>query len=230
MLSPPEKCIPACSAHSRAKAFFKPLAERRLAPARLAGDEDAHEAGLLGALLGDVHGVRRRTDERLRAQSLERLQHLFGVAGADRDMRDAERIEGVERGAGDERARVVGGEQELAGAQAAARIAAPRDRAPILEIVARERYVARRAARAARRIDARRLLGPDRGMQAERRRLGLARAQLVLHGERQLRDALQAADRRRRVESRRGQLPAIERGALEQPRDLLAIQGYDRRR
>ena len=64
------------------------------------------------------------------------------------------RSNGAERGAGDERPGVVGRDDPLAGRDPRGRVAARRAGHPVVEVAGGERDVARRAGRAARRVDA----------------------------------------------------------------------------
>src|SRR5262249_8381409 len=156
------------------------------------------------------------------SQTLERGQDSLGVADAERNVHHADRLEGGERRAGDEGAGAEIGDDALAGLEAVRRIRLAADLAPLLDVVLRQRDVERRAARAAGGVAARRLADLDRGVAAERRMLRLALPQLVLLGERQRAERVEAAYCLRRRKARRAQLVAIERRALEQPRDLAA--------
>ena len=105
--------------HLRAPAVLELRAKGRLAAAGLARDEDALDtraAQVDGVPLGEVRGVRRRQHGRLGPQLLDRLQQALGVPGADRDVAEADAVEGGERRARDERAGVVGRDDPLAGA------------------------------------------------------------------------------------------------------------------
>jgi hypothetical protein len=162
-----------------------------------------------------VGRVRRRQHGGLGLQLLDRLQQPLGVAGADRDMRQADAVEGGERGAGDERAGVVGRDDPLPGLDTRGRVAARRAGDPVVEVGCGQRDVARRSGRPAGRVDADELARLRAEVGAER---VLARArgpQLLLVGERELRGLREPA--REALQSR-----TVEGRALAQVRELLA--------
>ena len=131
--------------HLRAPALLEPRAEGRLAAARLARDEHPLDARAPEVVaLGEVGGVGRRQHGRLRPQPLDRPHEPLGVAGADRDVAEADPVEGGERRAGDERPGVVGRDDPLAGADPGGGVAARGARDPVVEVAGRERDVARR--------------------------------------------------------------------------------------
>ena len=72
----------------------------------------------------------------LGAKQVDRRDEPLGVAGADRDVAEADPVERGERGAGDERPGVVGRDDPLAGADAGGRVAAGGARDPVLEVAA----------------------------------------------------------------------------------------------
>ncbi len=169
----PERDADVADAHRlgdpRAPALLELRAERRLAAARLAGDEDALDAraaeidAALRRPLEEMRRVRRREHRRLGSEIPDRLDEALGVPGADRDVREADPIEGGERGAGHERAGVVGRDDALAGRDARGRVAARRAGDPVVEVAGGQRDVARRPGRAARRVDADDLRASRRG-------------------------------------------------------------------
>ena len=71
------------------------------------------------------------------SQQLDRLDQPLGVAGADRDVGEAEAVERRERGAGHERPGVVGADDPLAGLDAGRGVAARRAGDPVVEVAAR---------------------------------------------------------------------------------------------
>ena len=181
--------MPSCSSHSPQSdtpMSPMPIASVTLAPqpsssfARKAGspppgspatrtrstDEPARST-LLGPL-EEVRGVRRREHRGFGREPLDREQQPLGVAGADRDVAQADPVEGRERGARDERPGVVRRDDALSGLDAGSRVAARRPRHPVVEVARRERDVARRAGRAARRVDADDLVRVRAEMRAER--------------------------------------------------------------
>ena len=97
-------------------------------------------------------GRRHRDDGRL--QQIDRRHQPLGVSRADGDMAEPEPVEGAERRAGDEGARVVGRDDPLAARHARGGVGARGGAHPDLEIAVGERDVARRSRRAAGRIDA----------------------------------------------------------------------------
>jgi hypothetical protein len=120
-------------------------------------------------------------------------------------VREADPVERVERRAGDERPRVVGGDDPLTGDDAGGRIASGRARDPVVEVARRQRDVARIARRAARRVDPDDLGALDAEVRADRILARVRRPELVLVGQRQLGDV---------VEARRFEAP-----------ELLAVEG-----
>ena len=124
-----------CLGHLRAPALLELGAEGRLAAARLSRDEDAPDARLAQVVaLGQVRGIRRREDDCVGLQRLDRPDQALGVAGSDRDVHEPDALEGGERCAGDERARVVRGDDPLAGLDARCRVAARRAGHPVLDV------------------------------------------------------------------------------------------------
>ena len=173
--------------HLRAPALLEPRAERGLAAAGLAGDEDTLDARVAEVVvLGQVRRIGRRQHGRLRAQPLDRLHEPVGVARADGDVAETDPVEGGERGAGDERPGVVGRDDPLAGADPGGGVAARRAGDPVVEVTGRERDVARLAGRAARRVDPDELVRLRAEMRPERVLGRARRPQLVLLGQRQL--------------------------------------------
>ena len=144
---------------------------------------DLEQVGRVG---GGEHGD-------LRSQQLDRAQHALGVAGADRDVRQADPFQGAERSAGHERTRVVRADRALARADSGGRVAARGPRDPVLEVPCRQRDVAGRTGGAARRVDAHDLLGTDAQVRADRVVGGGGLSQLALLGERELVDLGEAA-------------------------------------
>ena len=131
--------------HPRAPAFLEPRAEGRLAAAGLARDEHALDARAPEIVaLGEVGRVRRRQHRRLRPQLLDRADEPIGVPGADRDVGEADPVEGGERRAGDERPGVVGRDDPLARCDPGRGVAARGAGDPVVEVAGRERDVARR--------------------------------------------------------------------------------------
>src|SRR6185436_4441727 len=108
----PERCGDVADAHDLVdhgvECTLQFGAERFLAAAGLAAHDDSPDRreahSLRGGGLGNMQGVRRRAGERLGLKPLDRGEELVGVAHADRDVHRADRLEGGERGAGDERA------------------------------------------------------------------------------------------------------------------------------
>ena len=78
----------------------------------------------------------------------------YRVPGADRDVGQPEALEGAERGTRNEWPRVVGRDDALAGGDPRGGVAARRPGHPVVEVAGRERDIARRSGRAARRVDA----------------------------------------------------------------------------
>src|SRR5947209_18965648 len=68
-------------------------------------------------------------------------------------MRAADRLEGRQRGAGDEGPGAVGRDDALARLEAVLRVGVATDPAPVLDVAFRQRDVERHAARAAGRVD-----------------------------------------------------------------------------
>jgi len=106
--------------HPCAPAALELYPKGRLAPAGLAGDENAVHARTgevhpsLGGNLGEVGGVRRGQHHRLGAEELDRPQEALRVPGPDGDVAEPDAVERREGRAGDERAGVVGGDDALA--------------------------------------------------------------------------------------------------------------------
>src|SRR3954470_2802724 len=160
--------------HACAPAVLEPAPARRRAAARLARDEDAPDArrGEVHAAVGrpfdQVRRVRRRQHRRLGLEQLDRAQESLGVAGADRDVAEADALERGQRRARGERPGVVGRDDPLAGLDAGRGVAARRARDPVLDVGRRQRDVARRAGRPARRVDPRDLLARRAEVRADR--------------------------------------------------------------
>ena len=226
------RCIPSCSlalaqerradvadAHRlgdfRAPALLELRAERRLAAAGLAGDEDALDArARANRGSRQIRGVRRGEHDGLGLQRLDRADQELRVAGADRDVHEPDPLERRKRRACDERAGVVRRDDPLSGLDSRRRIAARRAGQPVLDVARCERDVARRAGRAARRVDADDL-GRLRAEVRAERALGRDRvAQLVLLGQRQLGEVLEP------VAGARAELLAVEGRALEEVGEL----------
>ena len=175
--------------HAGAPAVLERRSERGLAAAGLAGDEDSPDARIAQVgELEEVRGVRRRQHDRVGTQLLDREQRALARACAGRDMTDADPRKCVECGSGDERARVVRGEDAVAARETGRRVAARGAGHPVVEVAFGERDVARRAGRAARRVDADELGRRCAEMRADRIVSPARRTQLVLLGQRQLRD------------------------------------------
>ena len=173
--------------------------EGRLAAARLARHEhplDARSAQVEPSSCGpldDVGRVGRRQHGSLGAKAVDRGDEPLGVAGADRDVAQPDPVERGERGAGDEGPGVVGRDDPLAAPDARGGVAPGRAGDPVVEVAGGERDEARRAGRAGGRVDPDELLGPRAEVRADRvvRRDRLA--QLLLPGERELRDLSEPA-------------------------------------
>ena len=73
--------------------------------------------------LGQVRGIRRREDDGLRLQRLDRADQALGVSGPDRDVHEPDALERGQRRARDERAGVVSRDDPLAGLDARSRVA-----------------------------------------------------------------------------------------------------------
>ena len=88
---------------ARAPGGLEPGAQVGLAAARLAGDEQAADArggeveALAGGALGEVQGEGGGQRQRVGPEQADRRQHPLAAAGADGDVAEAERGEGVER-------------------------------------------------------------------------------------------------------------------------------------
>ena len=236
-------CMPSCSSHSpnsetpmsptpiasvtfAPQPAFQPRPERLLAAAGLTGHEhalDARPREVDAALLCDLDEMGRvggREHGGFGTQALDRQQQPLRVARAEGDVAEPDAVEGGERGAGRERPGVVRRHDPLAGRDAGRRIAPRRRRHPVVEITGRQRHVARRAGRAARRVDADEL-GRVRAEMGSDRVVGRARRpQLVLLGQRQLRDAREPTRLLRRGQA---ELLPVERRSVEQIRKLLAV-------
>src|SRR3954470_7139856 len=209
-----------------APAFLERAAERGLGAAGLPGDEDVPHArraqvhAALGRPLDEVGGVRWGQHGGLRLEQLDGPHQALGVAGADGDVAEADPLERGGGGARRERAGVVRRDDALAGLDARRRVAARGALDPVVEVRRRQRDVARRAGRAARRVDADDVLARRAQVRADRVLLGDRRADLGLLGERQARDVIQAARVLGRCDA---ELAAVERRALEQVGDLRAV-------
>ena len=126
-------------------------AEGGLAAPGLAGDEDAFDArsakveAPLGRPLDEVRRVGGGEHGRVGLEQLDRQHQPLGVAGPDRDVTEADPVEGRERGSGRERPRVVGGNDPFAGRDPGGRVAARRRGHPVVEVAGGQRDVARGA-------------------------------------------------------------------------------------
>ena len=196
--------------HAGAPALFEHCAESRLAAARLARDQHARDArpaqveAPLGRPLDEVGGVGGSDHRSLGLQQVDREHQPLRVAGADRDVRDADALEGVQRRARHERAGVVGGDDALPRGHAGGRVAAGRPGHPVVEVAGGQRDVAGRAGGAAGRVDPRDLGRRRAQVRADRivrRGRGL---DLGLLGQRQLRDLRQPARVGWGLDTRRG--------------------------
>jgi hypothetical protein len=206
-------------------------AEGGLPTARLAGDEDALDARArqveapVGSRLDQVGGVGGRQDRGLRAEELDRGQQPLGVAGAEGNVTGTDAVEGSQGGARHERARVICRDEPLAGREARGGVAPRRPCHPVLEVVRGQRDVARRAGRAARRVDPDDLLGRRAEMRSERI-LGRDRLpQLPLLGQRQAGEVGEPAGVRGRGAARGDELGPVERRAREDVCELCAVRG-----
>ena len=89
--------------HRRAPALLEPGPERRLPAARLARDENALDARpaqvppALGGPLDEIGRIRRGQHRGVGLQQLDRGDQALAVAGADRDVADADPVERLER-------------------------------------------------------------------------------------------------------------------------------------
>ncbi len=199
-------------------------------PAGLARDHHPLHARLgevhaaLPRPFGEMQGVGRRRHDGAGLELVDRGHQPLGVSRADRNMAKAEPVEGVERGAGDERPGVVARDDAFAAHDAGGRVGARGGAHPDLEIGGGEGNVARRPGRAAGRIDARDLAGRRGQMRADRLFARARGAQLVLFGERQRGDRLEPADRFGGSESGARQLVAIEARTVEEIDDPRAIE------
>ena len=121
--------MPMASVTLRAPAFLELFAKSGLAAPRLAGDEYAHDAGgaqvdiSLAGPLDEVGRVGGRQDGRLRLEQLDRQDQTLGVPCADGNVAQADALERRQSRSGDERARVVGRDDALAGLDARGRVA-----------------------------------------------------------------------------------------------------------
>ena len=185
--------------HARAPSLLEPRAECGLPSAGLSGDEhplhrrSAQVEVALGRPLDEVRRVRRRQHDGIGPELLDREHQPLGVPGPDRDVSETDPVERAECRAGHERPGVVGRDDALAGANAGCGVAPRRAGDPVVEVAGRERDVARRPGRPARRVDADDLGRLRAEVGAERVLRRAARAELVLLGEREARDLLQPA-------------------------------------
>ena len=168
--------------------------------------------------------IGRRHHGGCRLQKLDCRDKPLGVPGSDRDVTKPEPVEHGERGAGDERAGVVGRDDAFAADDSRGRIGSRRGPDPNLDVGGGERNVARRPGRAAGRIDARDLLRVGGAMRPDRLIRRARRAQFVLLGERQRMDRLEPADGAVGRVTGALELAAIEARALEQIFDLLEVE------
>ena len=175
----------------RAPALLERRAESRFASAGLAGDEhslDARGVEIELALcrpLDQIGGVGGSQHGGLGSQQLDRAHEALGVAGSDRDVREADAVEGGERGTRRERAGVVGADDPLAGRDAGGRVAACRAGHPVVEVARGQRDVAGCTGRSARRVDPDDLPRRDAEMGADRFVGGAGGPYLAFLGERQ---------------------------------------------
>ena len=208
--------------HPRPPAPLQHLAEGRLAAARLARDQHPPHAlggqvdAAIGRPLDQVGGVGRRQHRRLRPQQLDRQHQALAVAGADRDVGEADAIERGQRCTGHERPGVVGRHDSLAGGDAGRGVAPGRPGHPVVKIGNGQRDVAGSAGGTAGGVDAYDLLPLDAEVRADRVGGGDARPQLLLFGQRQPRDVGQAARLPGLGDPCRRQLLAVEGRPLEQ--------------
>ena len=159
----------------------------------------------------EMGGVRGRQHDASGRRSRDRLHQPLGVAGADRDVAEPEPVERGQRRARDERPRVVGGHDPLAGLDAGRGVAARRACDPVVEVGGGQRDVARRAGGAAGRVDAHDLVAGRAQVRAERV-LGRDRGpDLGLLGQRQLGDLVEP-DRRGRPRASRGRTASARAG------------------
>ena len=168
--------------------------ELRLAAARLARDEDALDTRRceIRFPLGEVGRVRRRQHDGLRSEQFDRPDEPLGVAGAERDVREADPLEGGERRPGDEGPCVVRRRDALTRFDARRCVATRRRRDPVVEVAGGQRDVARRAGRSTRRVDPHELRLVRAEMCADRIVLCPRCTKLVLLGQRQVSDLRQA--------------------------------------
>ena len=124
---------------------------------------------------------------------------------------------------GDERAGVVRRDDPLAGDDARGGVAARRAGDPVLEIAGRQRDVAGRARRAARRVDPDDLGGARRGARRSGSRRVAVAFSSPLSVKRQLRDLGEPACSLGGCDAGGGELLAVERRALEEVRELHAV-------
>jgi hypothetical protein len=125
-------------------------------------------------------------------EPLDGVDEAVGVARANRNVRQPEPVEGGERRAGDERPGVVGRDDPLARRDARRGVAARRAGDPVVEIAGGERDVARRPRRPAGRVDPDDLGELDAQVRAEWIVRRDRRSELVLRGQRELPDVLEA--------------------------------------
>ena len=124
---------------------------------------------------------------------------------------------------------VVGGDDPLAGGDAGRGVAARRARDPVVEVARGQRDVARRAGRAARRVDADDLVArPRTGARRSGSRRVDGRAQLLLLGQRQRARSRRARRPRRPSRARRGRASRGRRPSARTGRR--AARGRRRRR
>ena len=218
--------------HARAPAVLELGAEGGLAAAGLAGDEHPLDAGAgevdaaLGRPLDQVGGVGGRERRGLGPQQLDRLHQPLGVAGADRDVAEAD---AVERRRARRRRRTARRCRSRRGAgrprRPRRRSCAPSRSTQLSRSSRGQRDVARRAGGAAGRVDADDLgAASRRGARRSGSRACTVVAQLLLVGQRQ-----RARSRPGRRPPRRRRTPAaasfvaVERRALEQVGELVAV-------
>src|SRR5439155_23380678 len=147
----------------------------------------------------------------------------LGVARADGDVAEPDPLERGEGRARGEWAGVVRGDDALAGDDAGRGVAARRAGHPGVGVLGCQRDVARRAGRAAGRVDPDDLAGRHAEVAADRVLRRARRPELALLGEREAGDARQAA-----AGVRAAQLLPVEGGTLEQVAELVAVGGVVR--
>src|SRR3954447_13298026 len=204
---------------ARAPADLDLAPHRRDRPAGLAGAHDALDGAERLAevvLLGDareVDGVRRRAEQRRGAVVADRLQALQRVHAAERDHHRADVLRalvgGPELDVGAER---VGERDAVVGADAGGAEHDPDVAPPPRPVLRRVEDAQGRAARAARLVQVRVVLEREGQVRPERRVGRLVGDEVVLRGERQRRDRVEAVER-----DEAAQALALERVRLGDP-------------